>query len=388
MTSQILHAARVIQGAGSLEQLPALAAELRASRVLIVSDKGVAAAGLVQPARDALAKAGLAVAVVDNTPPEPEVRDVEAVLAAAREGLGAGGCDLVVGIGGGSAMDVAKIVAVLLKHPVSLRDLLAKRADIPARGVPSVMVPTTSGTGSEATPNSIILVPEDELKVGIVSPLLMPDAVILDPLLTLTLPAHITASTGMDALTHAIECYCSKKGNTFSDLYGLEAIRLIAGSLRRAYTEGRDAEARGDLLLGAYYGGVCIATSSTTAVHALAYPLGGKYRVPHGLSNAMLLPTVMAFNLEGSERRFAAMARAMGLDVAGLSDGAAGERFIGALESLNRDLGIRADLRAVGVKPEDLDGLVDGAAKVTRLLDNNPRPMSRADMRAIYQRLL
>lgn len=388
MTSQILHAARVIQGAGSLEQLPALAAELRASRVLIVSDKGVAAAGLVQPARDALAKAGLAVAVVDNTPPEPEVRDVEAVLAAAREGLGAGGCDLVVGIGGGSAMDVAKIVAVLLKHPVSLRDLLAKRADIPARGVPSVMVPTTSGTGSEATPNSIILVPEDELKVGIVSPLLMPDAVILDPLLTLTLPAHITASTGMDALTHAIECYCSKKGNTFSDLYGLEAIRLIAGSLRRAYTEGRDAEARGDLLLGAYYGGVCIATSSTTAVHALAYPLGGKYRVPHGLSNAMLLPTVMAFNLEGSERRFAAMARAMGLDVAGLSDGAAGERFIGALESLNRDLGIHADLRAVGVKPEDLDGLVDGAAKVTRLLDNNPRPMSRADMRAIYQRLL
>lgn len=388
MTSQILHAARVIQGAGSLEQLPALAAELRASRVLIVSDKGVAAAGLVQPARDALAKAGLAVAVVDNTPPEPEVRDVEAVLAAAREGLGAGGCDLVVGIGGGSAMDVAKIVAVLLKHPVSLRDLLAKRADIPARGVPSVMVPTTSGTGSEATPNSIILVPEDELKVGIVSPLLMPDAVILDPLLTLTLPAHITASTGMDALTHAIECYCSKKGNTFSDLYGLEAIRLIAGSLRRAYTEGRDAEARGDLLLGAYYGGVCIATSSTTAVHALAYPLGGKYRVPHGLSNAMLLPTVMAFNLEGSERRFAAMARAMGLDVAGLSDGAAGERFIGALESLNRDLGIRADLRAVGVQPEDLDGLVDGAAKVTRLLDNNPRPMSRADMRAIYQRLL
>lgn len=388
MTSQILHAARVIQGAGSLEQLPALAAELRASRVLIVSDKGVAAAGLVQPARDALAKAGLAVAVVDNTPPEPEVRDVEAVLAAAREGLGAGGCDLVVGIGGGSAMDVAKIVAVLLKHPVSLRDLLAKRADIPARGVPSVMVPTTSGTGSEATPNSIILVPEDELKVGIVSPLLMPDAVILDPLLTLTLPAHITASTGMDALTHAIECYCSKKGNTFSDLYGLEAIRLIAGSLRRAYTEGRDAEARGDLLLGAYYGGVCIATSSTTAVHALAYPLGGKYRVPHGLSNAMLLPTVMAFNLEGSERRFAAMARAMGLDVAGLSDGAAGERFIAALESLNRDLGIHADLRAVGVKPEDLDGLVDGAAKVTRLLDNNPRPMSRADMRAIYQRLL
>jgi alcohol dehydrogenase len=332
-----------------------------------------------------LATAGLAVQVIDHTPPEPEVKDVEAVLAAAREG---GGCDLVVGIGGGSAMDVAKIVAVLLKHAVSLRGLLDKRVALPGRGLPNIMVPTTSGTGSEATPNSIILVPEDELKVGIVSPLLMPDVVILDPLLTLTLPAHVTAATGMDALTHAIECYCSKKATPFSDLYGLEAIRLIAGSLRRAYVNGQDVEARADLLLGAFYGGVCIATSSTTAVHALAYPLGGKYRVPHGLSNAMLLPTVMAFNQVGNERRFAAMARAMGLNVDGCSDAEAGERFVAALRQLNADLGIPSDLKTVGVKPEDLDGLVDGAAKVTRLLDNNPRPITRADMRAIYEQLL
>lgn len=380
----LLNAGRIVAGPGSLDQLPALVAELGARRVLLVSDKGVAAAGLVEPARAALAKAGLAVQVIDNTPPEPEVKDVDAVLSAARQG---GGCDAVVGIGGGSAMDVAKIVAVLLKHPVSLRDLLNK-APMPGRGLPTVMVPTTSGTGAEATPNSIILVPEDELKVGIVSPLLMPDVVILDPLLTLTLPPAVTASTGMDALTHAIECYCSKKGNPFSDLYGLEAIRLIAGSIRQAFEDGRNVQARGDMLMGAFYGGVCIATSSTTAVHALAYPLGGKYRVPHGLSNAMLLPTVMEFNLEGSERRFAAMARAMGLPVDGLSERAAGERFIAALHDLNADLGIRSDLRTVGVAPSDLDGLVDGAAKVTRLLDNNPRPMSRADMRAIYQRLI
>lgn len=384
----LFNAGRIVGGPGSLDQLPALAAELRARRVLVVSDKGVAAAGLVEPARAALAKAGLAVQVIDNTPPEPEVNDVEAVLAAAREGFGAQGCDLVVGIGGGSAMDVAKIVAVLLAHPTPLRALLDKSATIAARGLPTIMVPTTSGTGSEATPNSIILVPEDELKVGIVSPLLMPDVVILDPLLTLSLPAAVTASTGMDALTHAIECYCSKKGTPFSDLYGLEAIRLIAGSLRRAFDNGRDLQARADMLLGAFYGGACIATSSTTAVHALAYPLGGKYRVPHGLSNAMLLPTVMEFNLEGSEARFAAMARAMGLDVAGLSERAAGERFIAALHRLNADLGIRSDLKAVGVTEADLDGLVDGAAKVTRLLDNNPRTMSRADMRAIYQRLI
>lgn len=385
MPYTLFNAGRIVGGAGSLSQLSALAAEFGAQRVLVISDKGVAAAGLVEPARAALAAAGLAVQVIDNTPPEPEVKDVEAVLAAAREG---GGSDLVVGIGGGSAMDVAKIVAVLLKHPVSLRGLLDKSVALPGRGLPNIMVPTTAGTGSEATPNSIILVPEDELKVGIVSPLLMPDVVILDPLLTLTLPAAITAATGMDALTHAIECYCSKKATPFSDLYGLEAIRLIAGSIRRAYANGKDVEARADMLMGAFLGGVCIATSSTTAVHALAYPLGGKYRVPHGLSNAMLLPTVMAFNLVGNEVRFAAMARAMGLDVAGQTDAQAGQAFVDALRQLNADLHIPSDLKTVGVTPEDLDGLVDGAAKVTRLLDNNPRPMTRADMRAIYQQLI
>jgi alcohol dehydrogenase class IV len=395
----LFNAGRVIAGAGSVRRLPELAAELHARRVLIVSDKGVAAAGLVDPVKQSLVQAGLSVHVVDNTPPEPDVRDTEAVLAAAREmwsgpaGRGergeGGGADLVVGIGGGSAMDVAKIVAVLLAHPTpTLVEMLKHKAAVPARGVPTVMVPTTAGTGSEATPNSIILVPEDELKIGIVSPLLMPDAVILDPLLTLPLPAHVTASTGMDALTHAIECYCSKKNNPFSDLYGLEAIRLIARSLRRAHANGRDVEARADMLLGAFYGGVCIATSSTTAVHALAYPLGGKYRIPHGLSNAILLPFVMAFNLPGSESRFAARARAMGLDVDGRSDGAAGEAFIEALYALNRDLGIQSTLRDKGVADGDLDGLVEGAAKVTRLLDNNPRAMSKADMRAIYQRLM
>ena len=380
----LFNAGRIVAGAGSLARLSELAAEFKAGRVLIVSDKGVAAAGLVEPARQALAAAGLAVTVIDNTPPEPDVKDVDAVMDAARS---AGGIDLVVGIGGGSAMDVAKIVAVLLAHPVSLRDLLNK-APIPGRGLPNVMVPTTAGTGSEATPNSIILVPEDELKVGIVSPLLMPDVVILDPLLTLSLPAHVTASTGMDALTHAIECYCSKKGNPFSDLYGLEAIRLIARSLRRAHDDGRDVQARADMLLGAFYGGACIATSSTTAVHALAYPLGGKYRIPHGLSNAILLPFVMEFNLEGSEPRFAAMARAMGLKVDGMADRAAGERFIAELVDLNADLGIKSTLRDKGVAEADLDGLVDSAAKVTRLLDNNPRPMSRSDMRTIYERLM
>ena len=204
----------------------------------------------------------------------------------------------------------------------------------------------------------------------------------------LCLPPAVTASTGMDALTHAIECYCSKKGNPFSDLYALEAIRLIARSIRRAVADGQDVAAREDMLMGAYWGGVCIATSSTTAVHALAYPLGGKYRIAHGLSNAVLLPSVMAFNQGAARARFADMARAMALPVQGLGEEAAADAFVQALRQLNADLGIPATLGPLGIEARDIPGLVEGAAKVTRLLDNNPRVMSRADMHALYTALL
>lgn len=381
--SLLLNPGRVHAGAGSLSQLTELASYFKARRVLIITTKSVAA--LVDAPRRSLEAAGLSVTVIANTPPEPEVADVQAIEAQARA---AGSFDLVVGIGGGSAMDVAKIMAVLLAHNLDLRDVLSKKVEITARGLPNIMVPTTSGTGAEATPNSIILVPEDELKIGIVSPLLLPDAVILDPLLTLSLPPDVTASTGMDALTHAIECYCSKKGNVFSDLYALEAIRLIARSIRLAVQDGSNIAARADMLMGAYWGGVCIATSSTTAVHALAYPLGGKYRMAHGLSNAILLPSVMAFNQVGCEVRFAAMARAMALPVGDQDDHSAAADFVQALQQLNTDLGIPDNLKSLGIKASDLDSLVDGASKVTRLLDNNPRSMTRDDMRQIYAALI
>ena len=230
--------------------------------------------------------------------------------------------------------------------------------------------------------------PEDELKVGIVSPKLMPDCVILDPQMSIGLPPAITASTGMDALTHAIECYASKKGNPFSELFALKAIALIARSIRRAFTHGSDIDARHDMLLGAMYGGMCIATSSTTAVHALAYPLGGKYRIAHGISNAILLPYVMRFNSVGNEGKFRDIAVAMGLDVSALSDENAAKAMIDNLFALNRELEIPADLKRWNITGADLETLVEGAAKVTRLLDNNPRPMSKADIRAIYSQLI
>jgi alcohol dehydrogenase class IV len=383
-TYSLLSAGRTFGGAGSIEQIKTIAADLGAARALIISDQGVARAGLLSKPKALLEAAGVAVSVIDSTPPEPDVSQVEAIFTAA----GKQSFDLVVGIGGGSAMDVAKIVAVLLASDVALRDLLRGKATIAKRGVPTLMVPTTAGTGSEATPNSIVLVPEDELKVGIVSAKLIPDSVILDPEMTVGLPPAITASTGMDALTHAIECYMSKKGSPFSELFALKAITLITRSIRRAYTNGGDLEARHDMLLGAYYGGMCIATSSTTAVHALAYPLGGKYRIPHGVSNAILLPYVMRFNSVGNEDKFSDVALAMGLDVAGKNAAAATEAVIEALFALNRDLAIPADLKQWNITAADLETLVDGAAKVTRLLDNNPRAMSRADIAAIYQQLV
>jgi alcohol dehydrogenase class IV len=382
----ILHqAGRVVTGAHCLQQLPELIAGWQPRRVLMMVGRHVTQDSPLQPVVQALTHAGIDVLMLDPVPPEPTVDDVDAVLAAAQA---AGPVDLVVGVGGGSAIDVAKAVAVLLAHPaVTVRQLLSG-TPVPGRGLPTVMVPTTAGTGAEATPNSIILVPQDALKIGIVSPHLLPDLVLLDPMLTLSLPPHITAHTGIDALCHAIECYTSKKANTFSDLYGLEAIRLIGRSIRRAFADGRDVAARQDMLLGSYYGGVCIATSSTTAVHALAYPLGGRYRVPHGLSNAMLLPAIMAFNAVGNDARFADMARALGLAVNGLTDAQASAAFVQALAQLNADLGITTRLRDLGVTDADLDALVDGAAKVTRLLNNNPRPMTRDDMRAIYASVL
>ena len=382
-TYSILNVRRMIAGPGSIEAVGEVAADLAARKALIVTDRGVWDAGLIERPMRILESSGVRVEVIRDTPPEPEAGHVEGIFGRARET----GCEMVIGIGGGSAMDVAKIVSVMLTNDLSLRQLLAK-AKIGKRGLPTLMVPTTAGTGSEVTQNAIVLVPEEESKVGIVDAKLVPDCVILDPAMTLGLPPAITASTGMDALTHAIECYTSKKANPFSDTYALKAIGLISGAIRRAFRDGRDMGARHDMLLGAMYGGLCIATSSTTAVHALAYPLGGKYRIPHGLSNAILLPHVMKFNLDAAEGKFRDVAVAMGLDVSGLPARRAAERMIENLYSLNEDLEIRCGMKDRGVTEADLDAMAEAASKVTRLLDNNPKPMTKSDMREIYRKLL
>ena len=380
----LLNIGKIVAGANSIKQIAALVNQCGVDNVVIITDQGVWNAGLVEKPKTILEDAGIRVHVINNTPPEPTVDQVDEIFQAAK----AVACRMVIGIGGGSSIDTAKIVSLLLTNDVALRDLVKGKAQLVRRGVPTLMVPTTAGTGAEATPNAIVLVPEDELKVGIVNEKMLPDYVILDPVMTLNLPKAITANTGMDALCHAIECYISKKANPLSDTFALKAVELIARSIRTAYHGGQNLAAREDMLLGAMYGGVAIASSGTTAVHALSYPLGGKYHIPHGLSNAILLPDVMKFNLDACEEKCKDIAVAMGLDVVNCTTREAAEKMIENLYALIRELNVTCDLKAKGIDESVLDELVEAAAKVTRLLDNNPKAVTKEDMRAIYRKLL
>lgn len=375
---------KIVAGPDSIEQITEIVADYKAENVVIITDQGVWNSGLVERPKALLEAEGVHVHVINNTPPEPTVDQVNEIFQTAKEFE----CQMIIGIGGGSSIDTAKIVSLLLTNDVSLRDLVKGQAQIVRRGLPTLMIPTTAGTGAEATPNAIVLVPEEELKVGIVNDKMVADCVILDPTVTVNLPKHITANTGMDALCHAIECYISKKANPLSDTFALKAITLISRSIREAYQNGHNLKAREDMLLGALFGGISIATSSTTAVHALSYPLGGRYHIPHGLSNAILLPDVMKFNLDVCEEKFQDIAVAMGLDVTGCTTRQAAEKMIANLYSMIEDLNVKCDLRAKGINEEVLDDLIEAASKVTRLLNNNPKVVTKDDMREIYKKLL
>lgn len=380
----LLHTNKVIGGADCIQQLAEVVECFQATKAVIITDSGVCNAGLIDKPKSILEKNGIEVHVINDTPPEPPLNKVQEIYQVAKK-LNS---QVIIGIGGGSAMDTAKLVAIALSNSVELQDVVDGKAKFKNRGIPTIMIPTTSGTGSEATPNSIVLIPERELKVGIVDEKMLPNCVILDPQMTVGLPPHITANTGIDALCHAIECYISKKASPFSDTFALKAIELIVGNIRTAYSDGKNLKARENMLLGSYFGGASIATSSTVAVHALSYPLGGKYHIPHGLSNAILLPDVMKFNLNTCEEKFATIAKAMGLDVYGLTSHQAAEKMIEELYALIRDLNIKCDLSAVGITESTLDELADSALTVKRLLDNNPKVMTKSDIVEIYKKII
>lgn len=326
-----------------------------------------------------LQAAGLAATLYPTVDKEPDIALFNSCLAAAREARP----DCVVGLGGGSALDVAKLVAALFDLDRPVADFFGIGL-LPSRHLPLFCLPTTSGTGSEVSPNAILLHEQENLKKGVVSPHLMPDAAYVDPVLTWSVPRGVTAATGIDAMTHCIEAYANLFAHPTVDLYALEGIRRIARSLETALDDPRHPAARADLALGSLYGGLCLGPVNTAAVHALAYPLGSEFHVAHGVSNAILLPHVLRFNLDAAPERYAAIALACGVDP-GPTPLATAEAGIGWLFSFVRRCGIPQHMAEFGVRETDLPGMAAAAMKVTRLLKNNPKPLTASDAESIYR---
>ena len=352
------------------------------AKVLVVSDTGVTGAGLLEAPLGALQASGKKVHVFDGVCADPPCAMVEAAVRAAR----AFAPDCVVGIGGGSTMDTAKLVALLCATEQKLTELYGiDRAAGPR--LPLVLMPTTAGTGSEVTPISVVTGEGGE-KLGIVSSPLYADLALLDPVLTLSLPRAVTAATGMDAMVHAIEALTSARlKNPLSDDLGLAALRRLHGAMERVCTDGNDLEARGHMLLGAMQAGQAFANAPVGAIHALAYPVGGRFHVPHGLSNALVMAHVMRFNLPEAAPVYAHIHDALGLGGHG-NDAARAGVLIDELERLCDAIGLQRRLSQVGIGADDLAAMADEAITIERLLLNNPRVMSRDDILSVYEAAL
>ena len=364
-------------GAGEIENLGNISSAICTGCALIVTDAGMVRTGIVARAEAILQRAGVVVKTYADVVADPP----EAVVMGAVNM--AEGCGLVIGIGGGSSLDVAKLAALLAGNLGTLAGAYGVNKATGPR-LPLIVIPTTAGTGSEVTPIAIVTTGASE-KMGVVSPLIIPDIALLDPELTYDLPAHVTAATGIDAMVHAIEAYASvsPNNNPVSRALAIEALRLIGGALERAVTAPRDRAARADMLLGSLLAGQAFANSPVAAVHALAYPIGGHFKVPHGLSNALVLPHVLRFNTQTHPDDYAALA-----PHAFAGGPATAEALIDGLVALSKACGLPQTLRDVGIGAADLPRLTADAMNQTRLLVNNPRPVCYADALAIYEAAL
>lgn len=372
----------IINEIGSARRIAQLCEEQGARSVMLVTDPGIIAVGLLEQVVPGFKNLGVQLTVFKDVEADPSDKTVEEATRQAR----AANADFVIGFGGGSSMDVAKLVA-LLAHPECKQPLSEMYGVGNARGVrlPLMQVPTTAGTGSEVTPIAIVTTGETT-KAGVVSSVLQPDIALLDADLTKGLPAHVTAATGIDAMVHAIEAYTSAiKKNPVSDLLAKEALRLLSTNLMTAVKDGNNLDARSNMLLGALYAGQAFANAPVAAVHALAYPLGGHYHIPHGLSNSLVLPHVMRFNAPNCAELYAELAPSIMGDeiIAGTADEIT-NALISWLETLIKDAGLQTQLRQCGITEDTLPMLASEAMKQERLLMNNPRKVTEADALSIY----
>jgi alcohol dehydrogenase len=368
---------RLIFGDGSSREASAEFARQGWQRLFVITSPKVADAqgALFAAWRDA----GLLVDVCSIVDREPEIALFDQVMAAARTSRP----DVVLGVGGGSPLDVSKLVAALYDAAQPIREVfgigLLKR-----RALPLVCIATTAGTGADVSPNAILLYEAEKLKKGVVSPHLVPDLAICDPELTYSMPPAVTAATGIDALVHCMEAYANKHAHPTVDVYALEGIRRIGRSMETAVRDGKNRAARADVMLGALYGGLCLGPVNTAAVHALSYPLGGEFRIPHGVANSLLMPHVFRFNLPAMPGRYADIAVALGC-APQANALATAEAGLQRLTEMSAHCGIPQRLRDVGVPESELPRLAGEAMKVTRLLKNNPRDLTAADAEKIYR---
>lgn len=376
-----LHHVRCVRvGAGIMAACAQDCAGHGARRVLIVTSRPIVA--LAETLERFLHRGGIDALVHAGPDGEPTRADLAVALSAADDFAP----DFVVGIGGGSAMDVAKLVAALHGSAQTFDEVVGIGL-LAARGLPLACIPTTAGTGSEVTPIAIVEDEEAELKKGVVSPHLVPDFAYLDPQLTVTMPRKVTASTGIDALTHCIEAFANKVAHPVVDSWALEGIRLIAANLVTACEQPDDLPAREAMLMASHLGGMCLGPVNTAAVHALAYPLGGEFHVAHGVANSLLLPHVIRFNAEEVPDRYATIAHAMGVSPSGDANRDA-EAGIARIEQLSAAAGIDRRLSDIGIGANALPKMAAAAMTVQRLLKNNPRVMDESQALAIYQAAL
>jgi alcohol dehydrogenase len=371
---------RILFGPGSIERLGSEAQLLKAKKILIITDQGVIQAGLLEGVEKSLQSVNLPFVIFDGVEPDPRIEVVEkSVEKAKKEGI-----DLIIGFGGGSSLDIAKVTSIMITNTGKIDSFFGVDL-VPNPGVPVILIPTTAGTGSEVTPIAILSDTKEKLKKGIVSPTLFPEVAILDPKLTIGLPSSVTAFTGMDALTHAIESYYSINATDLSDLLAFRAMELLSKNLRMAYAHGENLAARSCVLEGSLLAGIAFANAGVGAVHAFAYPLGGEFHLAHGLTNTLMLPYVMRYNILGCPSKFAQMAKAFGEKVEGISELIGAEIAVRFIERLSDDIRVPRRLRDVGIPEDAIPRLAEAAMKVTRLLANNPRKVTLEDAVAIYK---
>ncbi|MHA6252211.1 iron-containing alcohol dehydrogenase [Oceanobacillus sp. CAU 1775] len=379
--SKITFAPISYTGWGAMEKLKSELEKFSPEKILIVTDPVLLEIGIISRVRDSLEAAGFNYGIYSEVAPEPSLESGEKLVAYTRNHS----FDLVIGIGGGSALDLAKLAAVIAPQNGMVADYLnlTGTKQIENKGLPKILIPTTSGTGSEVT--NIAVLSLETTKDVVTHDYLLADIAIIDPELTLTVPKRVTAATGIDALTHAIEAYVSNHASRVTDGLALQAIRLISQSLRTAVYNGKNKQARTDMSYGSYIAGLAFFNAGVAGVHALAYPLGGQFQISHGESNAVLLPYVMSYIRSSCKEKMATIYEALGGDMSGMTIDEASVKCVEELEKLISDVGIPRTLKEFGIPEEAIEKLAVDGSKQKRLLERSPRRLEMDDIRKIFQ---